>query len=37
MQFSVISADAQLSPDGDHFEIAFTVEEGPRYRLPMSP
>jgi outer membrane protein insertion porin family len=31
--FSVISADVQLSPDGDYFEIAFSVEEGPRYTI----
>lgn len=31
--FGVISADAQLSPDGDYFEIAFSVEEGPRYTI----
>jgi outer membrane protein insertion porin family len=29
--FQVVSADAQLSPNGDHFIINFTVEEGPRY------
>ena len=29
--FQVISADAQLSPDGDHFVINFAVEEGPQY------
>jgi outer membrane protein insertion porin family len=31
--FNIISADAQLSPDGDYFEINFTVEEGPRYTI----
>ena len=31
--FNVISADAQLSPDGDYFEIVFVVEEGPRYTI----
>ena len=31
--FNIISADAQLSPDGDYFEIAFVVEEGPRYTI----
>ena len=31
--FSIISAEAQLSPDGDYFEIAFSVEEGPRYTI----
>ena len=31
--FNIISADAQLSPDGDYFEIAFSVEEGPRYTI----
>jgi outer membrane protein insertion porin family len=31
--FNVISADAQLSPNGDYFEIAFVVEEGPRYKI----
>ena len=29
--FQVVSADAQLSPDGDYFTINFTVEEGPHY------
>jgi outer membrane protein insertion porin family len=31
--FQVISADAQLSPDGAYFDINFTVEEGPRYTV----
>ena len=31
--FNIISAEAQLSPDGDYFEIAFVVEEGPRYTI----
>ena len=31
--FNVISAEAQLSPGGDYFEIAFVVEEGPRYKI----
>jgi outer membrane protein insertion porin family len=31
--FNVISADAQLSPNGDYFEIVFVVEEGPRYKI----
>ena len=31
--FNVISAEAQLSPNGDYFEIAFTVEEGPHYKI----
>lgn len=31
--FNIISADAQLSPNGDYFEIAFSVEEGPRYTI----
>jgi outer membrane protein insertion porin family len=31
--FNVISADVQLSPDGDYFVIAFAVEEGPRYTI----
>ncbi len=31
--FNVISAEAQLSPDGDYFEIDFVVEEGPRYTI----
>ena len=31
--FNIISADAQLSPNGDYFEIAFSVEEGPRYKI----
>ena len=29
----VISADAVLSPDGDHFDITFTIEEGQRYQV----
>jgi outer membrane protein insertion porin family len=29
--FQVVSADAQLSPEGDYFTINFTVEEGPHY------
>ncbi len=29
----VISAEPTLSPDGDHFTIVFTVEEGPRYTV----
>ena len=29
----VISADAALTPDGDHFNITYTVEEGPRYTV----
>ncbi len=29
----VISADAVLSPDADHFTITYTVEEGPRYTV----
>ena len=31
--FNVISAEAQLSPNGDYFEINFAVEEGPRYTI----
>ncbi len=31
--FNVISAEAQLSPEGDYFVIAFSVEEGPRYTI----
>jgi len=31
--FSVISAEAQLSPNGDYFEINFALEEGPRYTI----
>ncbi len=31
--FNVISAEAQLSPNGDYFEIAIVVEEGPRYTI----
>jgi outer membrane protein insertion porin family len=31
--FNVISAEAQLSPAGDYFEIAFVVEEGPHYTI----
>ena len=29
----VVSADPELSPDGGHFDITFTVEEGPRYKV----
>jgi len=29
----VISADAVLSDDGDHFNVTFTLEEGPRYSV----
>ena len=29
----VVSADAQLTPDGNTFEINITVEEGPRYEI----
>ena len=31
--FIVISAEAQLSPNGDYFEINFAIEEGPRYTI----
>lgn len=31
--FQVISADAELDPDGENFIITFTVEEGPLYRI----
>jgi outer membrane protein insertion porin family len=31
--FNIISAEAQLSPDGDYFVIDFQVEEGPRYTI----
>jgi outer membrane protein insertion porin family len=31
--FNVISAEAQLSPDGDYFVISFVVDEGPRYSI----
>ena len=31
--FNVISADVQLAPNGEYFEISFTVEEGPRYTI----
>ena len=31
--FNIISAEAQLSPEGDYFVIAFAVEEGPRYTI----
>ncbi len=31
--FQVISADAQLSPDGTYFDINFTVEEGVHYTI----
>ncbi len=30
---NVISADANLTPDGEHFVITFTIEEGPRYKV----
>lgn len=30
---NVISADANLTPDGEHFIITFTIEEGPRYKV----
>jgi outer membrane protein insertion porin family len=29
----VVAGDAVLSPDGDHFTITFTIEEGPRYTV----
>lgn len=29
----VVSGDAVLSDDGEHFNITFTVEEGPRYQV----
>ena len=29
----VIAADASLTPDGEHFVIVFTVEEGARYKV----
>ena len=29
----IVSADARLSDDGEHFDISFTVEEGPRYAV----
>ena len=31
--FRVISADAELAPDGESFYITFTVEEGPEYSV----
>ncbi len=31
--FNIISSEAQLSPNGDYFEIAFAIEEGPRYKI----
>jgi outer membrane protein insertion porin family len=31
--FQVISAEAQLQPDGKNYVITFTVEEGPLYRI----
>lgn len=31
--FRVISADAELAPDGESFYITFTVEEGPLYKV----
>lgn len=31
--FRVISADAELAPDGESFYLTFTVEEGPLYRV----
>ena len=30
---NVISADANLTPDGEHFIITFMIEEGPRYKV----
>lgn len=29
----VDSADAQLTPDGQHFVLTYTIEEGPRYKI----
>ena len=29
----VISADPELSSDGGHFNVTFTIEEGPRYKV----
>ena len=29
----IISADAELAPDGESFYITFTIEEGPRYTI----
>ena len=31
--FNVISADAELEPDGKDYRIVFTVQEGPLYRI----
>jgi outer membrane protein insertion porin family len=31
--FRVISADAELAPDGESFYLTFTVEEGPLYKV----
>lgn len=31
--FNVVSADVRLAPNGEYFEIAFTVYEGPRYTI----
>ncbi len=33
VEFSVISALAELTPEGDRFFITFTLDEGPRYTL----
>ena len=33
VEFAVISALAELTPEGDRFFITFTIEEGPQYRL----
>lgn len=33
VEFAVLSALAELTPEGDRFFITFTVEEGPQYRL----
>ena len=29
----ILSADAELAPDGENFYITFTIEEGPQYRI----
>ncbi len=29
----IVSADAQMRPEGDGFDIVFTIEEGPQYRI----
>ncbi len=33
LEFQVVSAQAELTPEGDRFFITFTLEEGPQYTL----